>query len=69
MMLNRMTYRQLAGGAFAGVLLVFNVSGKYDIFAGWGRLWFVLAGALVALFAIQSFRKWYFGTQESDDWS
>ncbi len=66
-MLNRMTYGQLAGGAFAGVLLVFSVSGKYDIFAGWGRLWLVSACALVALSAIQAFRKWYFGNQESDD--
>jgi hypothetical protein len=66
LLLDRMTYGQLAGGAFAGMLLVFSVSGKYDIYAGWGRLWLVLAGALVALSAVQIFRKWYFSKQEND---
>jgi Flp pilus assembly protein TadD len=56
----RLTYRQLAGAAFVGIVAPFAASSRQDIFSGWNRLWLVFGGALVLLAAVQAFRKWQF---------
>ena len=41
----RMTYGQLAGAAFGGVMIPFIGSSRQDLFSGWNRLWLVFGGA------------------------
>lgn len=62
----RMTYGQLAGAAFGGVMMIpFIRSSRQDVFSGWNRLWLVFGGALVLLAAVQAFRKWRFEQEDS----
>jgi hypothetical protein len=56
----RMTYGQLAGAAFGGLMIPFIGSSRQDVFAGWNRLWLVFGGGLVLFAALQAFRKWRF---------
>lgn len=54
----KLTYGQLAFVPVIAAVLLLKVSADNDVFHGWGILWLVLAGALVALAAIQAIRKW-----------
>jgi tetratricopeptide (TPR) repeat protein len=54
----RVSYGQLAGAAFAGLVIPFIGSSGDDVFSGWNRLWLVFGGALVLMAAVQAFRKW-----------
>lgn len=56
----RMTFGQLAGAAFGGLMVPFIGSSRQDVFSGWNRLWLVFGGGLVLLAAVQAFRKWRF---------
>jgi hypothetical protein len=60
LMFAKMTYGQLGLAAAGGVLLVWKVSLKHDVLHGWGVLWLVFAGLLIAVAAIQACRKWLF---------
>jgi tetratricopeptide (TPR) repeat protein len=60
----RMTYGQLASAGLGGLALPFIASSRHALFSGWNRLWFIFGGAMVALAAVQAFRKWRF---EQDD--
>jgi hypothetical protein len=51
--LSRITYPQLGMAAAGGVLLILKVSARQDVLHGWGRLWLVAAGALVAVAGLQ----------------
>lgn len=61
----RMTYGQLAGAAFGGVMIPFIGSSRQDVFSGWNRLWLVFGGAFVLLAAVQAFRKWRLEQEDS----
>lgn len=61
----RMTYGQLAGAAFAGLVIPLIGSSRQDVFSGWNRLWLVFGGAVVLLATIQAFRKWRFEREDS----
>lgn len=61
----RMTYGQLAGAAFGGVVIPFIESSRQNVLFGWNRLWLVFGGALVLLAAVQAFRKWRFEQEDS----
>jgi tetratricopeptide (TPR) repeat protein len=56
----RITYGQLAGAAFGGLMIPFIGSSRQNVFSGWNRLWLVFGGALILLAAVQAFRKWRF---------
>lgn len=56
--LSKITYGQLVSAAVIGVLLVLRMSTKTDIFHGWGAVWLVFGGGLIALTVVQAFRKW-----------
>lgn len=58
LMFSRMTYGQLGFAAIGGVFLAWKASGDTDITRGWGILWLIFAGLLIAASAIQAFRKW-----------
>ncbi|MBB3982506.1 hypothetical protein GGR44_002169 [Sphingobium fontiphilum] len=58
LMFSRMTYGQLGFAALGGVFLAWKASGDTDITRGWGILWLIFAGALIAVAAVQAFRKW-----------
>jgi MFS family permease len=62
----KMGYGQLAGAAFAGLVLAFSRAGKEDLFHGWHRLWLVLAALLVLAAGVQAFRKWRFERENGD---
>jgi peptidoglycan/LPS O-acetylase OafA/YrhL len=55
---SKMTYGQLGFAALAGIALVWKVSADTDIRHGWGRLWLVFAGLLIAGAGVQALRKW-----------
>lgn len=57
-MFAKLTYRQLAFVPLAAVAMVWNVSEKNDVFHGWGRLWLVFGGGLIAIACVQAIRKW-----------
>lgn len=61
----RMTYGQLAGAAFGGLVFPFISRSHQDPFSGWNRLWLVFGGAIVLLAAVQAFRKWRFEQEDS----
>jgi Flp pilus assembly protein TadD len=61
----RMTYGQLAGAAFGGLVIPFIGSSHQDVFSGWNRLWLVFGGMIVMLAAVQAFRKWQFEQESS----
>lgn len=61
------SYGQLAMVAMAGVILPFMLTTRFDVFHGWGRLWFASGGALILLAAVQAFRKWRFESEYPDD--
>lgn len=58
LMFAKMTYRQLGVAAIGAVFMVLEVSAKNDVLHGWGRLWLVLAGGLIAVAGLQALRKW-----------
>jgi len=60
-----MTYGQLAGAAFGGVMIPFIGSSGQNVLSGWNRLWLVFGGAVVLLAAVQAFRKWRFEQEDS----
>jgi hypothetical protein len=64
LMFLRLSYGKLATAAFGGIFLVFSISGRQDVFSGWGRLWLLFAGGLIPLAGIQAFRKWRFEKQD-----
>ncbi|WP_206244052.1 hypothetical protein [Novosphingobium terrae] len=55
---SRMSYQQFGVAAVGIVLLVLKVSAHQDVLHGWGRLWLVAAGGLIALTCLQAVRKW-----------
>jgi hypothetical protein len=55
---SRMSYQQLGVAAVGVGLLVLKVSAHQDVLHGWGRLWLVAAGSLIALTCLQAVRKW-----------
>ena len=57
---SRLTYGQLGMGAAAAVLLVASQAKDNDLFHGWGIGWLLLGGAVLAITAVQAFRKWRF---------
>ena len=61
----RMTYGQLAGAAFGGLMIPLIGSSRQDVFSGWSRLWLVFGGGLVLLAAVQAFRKWRLEKEDS----
>ena len=62
----KLSYGQLAGAAFAGVILVVSRAGKEDLLSGWHRLWLVFAVLIVLAAGVQAFRKWRFERQNED---
>ena len=56
--LARMTYRQLAGLAFAAVIFAVFVSMDNDPREGWNALWLLAPGFGLSVACIQSIRKW-----------
>lgn len=60
MTLNSVSYGMLAMAAFTGVVIVGINAFKYDVWHGWGRLWWSPAIVLGGLSAIQALRKWRF---------
>jgi len=61
----RITYGQLAGTAFGGLVIPFAGSSRGDLFSGWNRLWLLFGGALVLLAVVQALRKWRFEHENS----
>jgi tetratricopeptide (TPR) repeat protein len=60
----RISYGQLAGAAFGGLVIPFIGSSSDDVFSGWNRLWLVVGGAIILGAVVQAFRKW---RSEQDD--
>jgi len=56
----KITYRNLALATLGVPLLLLQVSGRFDVLHGWGRLWLIVAAIAIVLIAIQIFRKWRF---------
>jgi len=56
----KITYGQLAFAAGMGVLMLFRVSDRYDIFHGWGVLWLIFSIVIILAAAAQAVRKWLF---------
>jgi hypothetical protein len=54
----KMTYGQLGVAAIGAVFMVLRISAKNDVLHGWGRLWLVAGGILVALAGVQAVLKW-----------
>ncbi|MCW3848666.1 hypothetical protein OF829_15630 [Sphingomonas sp. LB-2] len=59
----RMTLSSISYGTFAmAAIFGFGITGlkaiKYDVWHGWGRLWWLPAIFLGGLSAVQAFRKW-----------
>jgi hypothetical protein len=64
------SYGQLAGAAAFGPIVPLMMGfgrNPVDVFHGWGRLWWVLGGALVLFAAIQALRKWRFESEHPND--
>lgn len=57
---SKMTYGQLGFAVLAAVALVWKVSADTDVLHGWGMLWLIFAGLLIAGAGIQAFRKWHY---------
>jgi hypothetical protein len=57
---SKITFGQLGFCALMGAGLVWKMSIRTDVFHGWGRIWLVAGGMLIALAGIQAIRKWYF---------
>lgn len=54
----KLTYGSLASAAISAIFLPYMMSFKLDVLHGWGRLWLVVAGALILLAGVQALRKW-----------
>ena len=54
----RLTWGRLGAGVLLVLLGFLRVSASYDMLSGWGRLWLVFFGGILALAAVQAFRKW-----------
>ena len=63
----KLSYGQLASVAVMGAILPFTLRSHPDVFHGWGRLWLLFGGAVIALAADQALRKWRFESEERDD--
>ena len=61
----RLTYRQLVGAAFAGLVIPFLGASPHDLFSGWNRLWLAFGAVITLVAAVQAFRKWRFKQDES----
>lgn len=57
---SKITYGQLALAAVLGAGLVWKMSAETDVFHGWGVIWLLFGGGLIALAGIQAIRKWRF---------
>jgi len=64
LLLARMTYGQIAGGAGFAVFLLARLWIQKDMLSGWNILWAVLAVFMLAATAIQAFRKWRLDSAE-----
>ncbi len=60
LMFSKMTYGQLGFAVLAALALIWKVSGDTDVFHGWGTLWLVFAGLLIAGAGVQATRKWLY---------
>jgi uncharacterized integral membrane protein len=58
LMFSRISYGQLGFAPLAGVALVWRASADTDVLHGWGLLWLIFAGLVIAAAAIQALRKW-----------
>lgn len=63
--LSKITYGQLAIAAVVGAGLVWKMSAETDVFHGWGVVWLIFGGGLVALAGVQAIRKWRFSSSHS----
>lgn len=54
----KLTYGSLASAAIGAISVPYVMSSRVDVLHGWGRLWLVVAGALILLVAVQALRKW-----------
>jgi tetratricopeptide (TPR) repeat protein len=61
----RISYGQLSGAAFTGLVIPFVGSSFGDVFSGWNRLWLLFGGAIVLLAIVQALRKWRFEHENS----
>ena len=55
--LSQVSYGQLALSAMAGFVIVLLGADYFDIWAGWGRLVWIVPAAFIALAATQAYRK------------
>lgn len=55
--LSQVSYGQLSLSAIAGLVIVLVGADYFDVWAGWGRLVWIIPVAFVALAATQAFRK------------
>ncbi|MEO5597826.1 MAG: hypothetical protein ABIQ66_04325 [Novosphingobium sp.] len=60
---SKITYRQLALAPLMALGLVWKMSATTDVFHGWGMVWLVFGGGLIALAGVQAIRKWRFSRQ------
>ena len=58
MMFSKISYQQLGVAAVGAAFLVLKASAHHDVLHGWGRVWLVTAGGLIALTGLQAVRKW-----------
>jgi len=56
----RLTWAQLGTSAVIFAFTLFGLSRRFNLLAGWNRLWLVLAGAAFAAVAYRAFQKWRF---------
>ena len=63
--LSKITYGQLALAAVMGAGLVWKMSAETDVFHGWGLVWLIFGGGLIALAGVQAIRKWRFNKAHS----
>lgn len=55
---SKLTYGRLSLAAAMGAGLVWKKSAETDVLHGWGIIWLLLGGLLVAVAGVQAIRKW-----------
>ena len=66
LLFRKLSYGQLAGAAFAGLVLVLSRASEEDLFSGWHRLWLVFAVLILFTAGVQALRKWRIENQDDD---
>ena len=58
--MERLTWGRLGSAGASFAVALFIMSQRFNLMAGWNRLWLVLSGVAFAALAYRAFRKWRF---------